>query len=280
VTTGDSNARVVIADDQAVLRRGMQAVLATAPGLECVGEAESGPAALREVGRLAPDLLLIDLFANGVSTLATISEIAWRHPATKVAVYTAQTSREDVISALRAGASAYLLKTVEIDEMVGGVGATLRGQIYLSPAILGHVVDAYLGGGPTDLGAGSSSLSPRERAVLKLVASGQTSKQIGRSLVISPRTVEKHRARMMRKLGLHTMAALMAFAFANGYVEEADAEAPLQPTPMLLSHQPDYLDGQLRVTSHVYSLPRLVHGGGAELRTPLGGSRPALRRTA
>jgi len=227
--TTSSRARVVVTDDQAMIRKGLRATLTGASGFELVGEAEDGPSTLRAVAELSPDLVLIDLFAKGISTLPLITEIKRGYPAEKVAVYTVRRSREDVMTALRAGADGYLLKDGDIDEVLKAMSLIVQGHTFLSHEVIGTVVGAYTevqAEKAESLAESPPPLSPRESQVLKLVAGGRTSKQIAQHLVISPRTVEKHRARLMRKLGVHSVALLMSVAINCGLIDEVEAHTP------------------------------------------------------
>ena len=221
--TTSGRARVVVTDDQVMIRKGLRATLTAASGFELVGEAVDGPSTLHAVAELSPDLVLIDLVAKGVSTLPLITEIKQRYPAAKVAVYTVHRSREDVTTALRAGADGYLLKDLDIHGVLEAMSIILQGHTFLSHELIGLVVGAYTVAQAEDLAEGPGVLSARENQVLKLVAGGRTSKQIARHLVISPRTVEKHRARLMRKLGVSSIAALMTVAINCGLIEGVEA---------------------------------------------------------
>lgn len=216
-------ARVVICDDNVMIRKGLQVTLAEAPGFESIGEVEEGPATVAVVSELSPDLVLTDKVARGVSTLNAITQIKDRYPATKVAVYSNSRSREDIITALRAGADGYILKDTGVGELIAAMTIILHGHTYLSPQVIGTVVNTYTLGKNGDTPEGIAALSPREGQVLRLVADGRTSKQIAQHLVISPRTVEKHRARLMRKLGVHSIAALLTIAINSGFVEDVEA---------------------------------------------------------
>jgi DNA-binding NarL/FixJ family response regulator len=225
--TSDSQVvRVVIADDHAVVRAGLRAVIALHSNYVVVDEAQDAASLAQAVECLLPDLVVMDLAANGATALQVIRDIRAWYTDTRVLMLTENRSREHVVAALRAGVSGYVLKEASVLELLAALENVSNGQNYLSPEIAGFVIDACFrrdAGESSD--AAPSKLSQRETQVLKLVARGRTSKEIAGHLYISPRTVEKHRARLMHKLQVSTVAALVSFAIGNGYMEDAAAAA-------------------------------------------------------
>jgi two-component system response regulator NreC len=218
--------RVVIADDYAVVRAGLRAVLTKEPEYVVVHEAQDGASVVQAVDRLLPDLVVMDLATKEASGLDAIAEIKERHPDTRIFVFTGNRSRDHVLAALRAGANGYALKDTSIPDLLAALACTRKGQTYLCPEIAGFVIGAYFHQTPGETCSEAPlRLSQREAAVLKMVATGRTSKQIAGHLFISPRTVEKHRAHLMRKLNLSNVAALVMFAIGSGLVDEAEAAA-------------------------------------------------------
>lgn len=224
-----TKARVAIADDQAIVRVGIRAILSDQAEFELVGEAEIGPLLLELVEQQAPDLLLLDLGEQSAFAHEIIPEIQRQQAPIKVLMFTAQSARDSVMAAMRAGANGYLIKGSSIHEMLRAMYSVLNGHTYLSPQIAGHLVSAYMDRDSTGSALPSPiGLSQREKQILGLVAAGLTNKEIGTQLFISPRTVEKHRASMMHKLHLKTTAALLAFAIGYGLLD--DAQAMPRPT--------------------------------------------------
>jgi DNA-binding NarL/FixJ family response regulator len=211
--------RVVIVEDHAIIRNGLRALLQASSDLDVVGEARDGREAIRFAGELAPDLILTDLSMPGISGLDVIREIRRRYPDIKIIALTVHKTEEYIVASLEAGANGYVVKDANQEELMAAVSSVLAGNTYLSPQVTDKVVSAFLAGRshsqsytPWDM------LTERERQVLKLVAEGHTNKAIADYLFISVKTVEKHRASLMRKLNLHNAPALTAFAMEKGLI--------------------------------------------------------------
>ena len=211
---------VVIAEDHALMRAGLRALLVTENDIEIVGEAENGKDAIQMVTRLTPHLLLLDLNMPGIGGLEAIGQIRSRTPDTKILVVTMHKADEYLRQALRAGASGYMLKESSHEELLVAVRTVLAGRYYLSPDLSGQVVNSLLGGEtPSAVATAWDTLTARERSILKLVAEGNGNKQIAGYLSISIKTVEKHRSSLMHKLGLRNAAMLTAYAIERGIVD-------------------------------------------------------------
>ena len=209
--------RIVIAEDHTILREGLRALLSSNPGFEVVGEAEDGRDAIRCVEKFAPDLVLIDLSMPRTNGMDAIEEIKRQFPQTKILALTVHKAEEYVIAAFRAGADGYVLKDATHGELVLAIKSTLSGKPYLSPGISEKVIEGYLKGKKTRKPTSSwETLTQRERQVLKLIAEGYKNKEIADYLCISAKTVEKHRANLIKKLDLHNASALTAFAMEKG----------------------------------------------------------------
>lgn len=222
---------VLIVDDHNLLRRGLRSLVAGLPGYEVVGEAAEGKEAIRMAMALKPQLILMDLSMPGMSGIEATLQIKQRLPQTRVLVLTVYDSEEYVREALRAGADGYALKDATYDEFVNAVQLVAGGKKYLSPNVSMHLVDAYLGRGkPSAAHSSWDSLTSRERSILKLVAEGRTNRMAGEYLNISAKTVEKHRANLMRKLGLHNSTELVLVALEMGLIEKRGRPA-LPPAP-------------------------------------------------
>ena len=212
--------RIVLAEDHTILREGLRALLTADPDFEIIGEAADGREAVRFVEKQIPDLILMDLSMPRMTGMDAIREIKKRYPQTKIIALTVHKTEEYLRTTLQAGADGYVLKDATHEELLMAIQNVLRGKTYLSPGVSGKVVEGYLEGKesqipPSKLGL----LSQREREVLKLIAEGYKNKEIATDLCISLKTVEKHRANLMKKLDLHNAAALTAYAIEQGLVE-------------------------------------------------------------
>ena len=213
--------RIVIAEDHTILREGLKSLLAASADLAIVGEAADGREAIRRCRELKPDLLLLDLSMPRLGGLDAIGEVRRQAPATKILVLTVHKTEEYVLASLRAGAAGYVLKDATHQELLAAIRTVLSGKRYLSPDIADKVIDGYLQGRKNDVPATPwERLTPREREVLKLVAEGSKNREIADFLCISLKTVEKHRDSLMKKLDLHSAAALTAYAIKKGLVGE------------------------------------------------------------
>ena len=213
------NVRIVLADDHTILREGLRALLSADPDFEIIGEAGDGREAVRCVEKLGPDLLLMDLSMPRMSGMDAISEIKKRYPETKIIALTVHKTEEYLLSTLQAGVDGYVLKDATHDELVMAIHNVMAGKRYLSPGISEKVIEGYLDGKEDSLAASSwQKLSQREREVLKLIAEGYKNKEIAEDLCISLKTVEKHRANLMKKLDLHNAAVLTVYAVEKGLV--------------------------------------------------------------
>jgi len=214
-----TKSRLLITEGQTILRVGLRVMLGREPDLEVVGEADNGHDTLQLVDAVSPDLVMMDLGAQGADGTDTIAEIRRRHPHTRVLVLTQQKTEQSIRRALRAGAHGYVLKDASNAELITAVRSVLAGKLYLSPSISDKVINVFLVGGRI---AGAQSdleaLTKREREILKMVAEGRTSRHIAAHLNLSVKTVEKHRSNMMRKLDLHNVSALTTFAIGQGLV--------------------------------------------------------------
>ena len=214
--------RIVIAEDHRILREGLRLLLSSNPDFEIVGEAEDGRGAIRCVDELRPDLVLMDLSMPKMNGLDAIAEVKNKCPDTKVLVLTVHKAEEYVFESLKAGADGYLLKDATHTELMLAVGNVLEGKPYLSPGISGNLVSGYLEGRKplkAELSLGGI-LTRRERQVLKLIGEGHKNKEIADYLCVSVKTVEKHRANLMKKLDLHSASALTAYAIEKGLISK------------------------------------------------------------
>jgi two-component system response regulator NreC len=210
--------RVLIAEDHALFRAGLRAMLNAEADLEIVGEVQDGKEAVRMAVSLTPDLILMDLNMPGSHGLGAIAEIKKRVPDMRILVITMHKTDEYIQEALRNGASGYILKESGPEELLAAIRTVLSGKVFLSPDVSERVVSGLLSGTPREASEATTpldTLTVREREVLKLVAEGHGNKHIANYLNLSVKTVEKHRSSLMHKLGLRNAAMVTAFAISN-----------------------------------------------------------------
>lgn len=210
--------KILIADDHAILRAGIRALLQLHPDFEVVGEAGDGKEALVQTQKHHPDVVLMDIGMPGMDGLAATREIVAAHPQVRVLILTQHENREYVLPALKAGAAGYVLKRAPDDSLIQAIRAVHAGQIYTDPRISDVLVDdmrRQADGAPPDP---YDTLTEREREVLVLLAQGQTYQQVAQTLFISVKTVDFHRTNLMRKLGLSNRAELIRFAMQRGLI--------------------------------------------------------------
>jgi DNA-binding NarL/FixJ family response regulator len=211
--------RILLVEDHTLVRVGLCALLSREPDLEVVGEAANGRDAIRLAVSLSPDLVIMDLTMPGINGIEAIEEIKRRQPDLRVLVVTLHRAEEYVQESFRAGANGYILKEATHEELRVAVRSVLSGKIYVSPDISNALIPNYRrGSGSPSFSSAWESVTLREREVLKLVAEGHSNKSIGQYLCLSAKTVEKHRSNLMRKLNLHKISSLTAFAIDKGLV--------------------------------------------------------------
>jgi DNA-binding NarL/FixJ family response regulator len=211
--------RVVIAEDHTILREGLRSLLATCPEIEVVAEAANGLEAVSKVQKHQPDLVLMDLSMPLMNGVEAIREIAQRFPQTRTLALTVQRDEGSFLDAMRAGASGYILKDASCHDLLAAIRQVLAGNTYLTPELSRTVLEGYLDNKGKRLPSSAwESLTQRERQILKMVAEGRTNRQIADHLCICAKTVDRHRANLMRKLDLHSAAALTVFAMKKGLI--------------------------------------------------------------
>jgi two-component system response regulator NreC len=206
--------RVMIVDDHQIARAGVRALLEREQDVEVVGEVASGEEALQELPRLRPHVVLMDLGLPGMSGIEATREVKGRFPAVEVLPLTIKDDPEHFFAVLEAGASGYLLKETEPRDMVVAIRAVAGGAAYFSPQMARVMLSGYREKERRRL------LSHREEEVFRMAAQGKTNREMAQELCLSIKTVEKHRARVMEKLGLHTRADLLKYALAYGIMEQ------------------------------------------------------------
>jgi DNA-binding NarL/FixJ family response regulator len=227
----DDAIRVVVVDDHVVVRRGLRAFFEVEADLDVVGDVGGAREALDLLARLAaegrgPDVVLMDLHMSPMDGVECIRRIRARWPEVEVVAVTSFAEEERVYSALDAGASGYLLKDAEPDEVAAAVRAAHRGELQLDPAVARHLMTSLRGG---DRGPRQTGLTPREHDILRLVAAGKANKEIAAQLVISERTARTHVSHILAKLGLTSRTQAALWAVQEGLVEKPPEELGGRP---------------------------------------------------
>jgi DNA-binding NarL/FixJ family response regulator len=207
---------IVLADDHHVVRQGLRSLLEAEPDFSVVGEAGDGLEAAQLIERLQPDVLVLDLMMPGLNGLEVTRQVSQRSPRTHVVILSMHPNEAYVLEALRAGAAAYVLKESTSAELVRAVREAVAGRRYLSPPLSERAIEAYMQKAESAALDPYETLTAREREVLHLVAEGHTNAEIAERLFVSRRTVETHRANLMRKLGLRTQTDLISYALRQG----------------------------------------------------------------
>jgi DNA-binding NarL/FixJ family response regulator len=213
-----SNYRIVLADDHVMFRKGIKNILEGAEDLEVIGEVGDGLKLIEFFKKKTPDMVILDISMPNLRGLEATREIKKISPGTKVLILTMHKDKEYVYHAVSAGAEGYLLKEDADTELFAAVEKIRQGENYISPLLSGDMAHALIqASNKGQLPADSEGLTMREREVLKLIAEGITNKEIADLLYISTRTVENHRANIMRKLNIKNTAQLIKYAIRKGY---------------------------------------------------------------
>ncbi|MEN8614569.1 response regulator transcription factor [Dehalogenimonas sp. THU2] len=210
---------IFLADDHSVVRSGIRAVLEGQNDFEVIGESSDGLESVQLVEKLHPDVLIVDLMLHGISGIEVCRQVVKRSNRTCVILLSMYGNETYVQGALRAGAKGYLLKESTVDELVAAVRDVMTGRHYLSSALSQRAIESYIKQTENDAVVDPyEQLSTREREVLHMVVRGHTGADIAKRLFISPRTVEAHRANLMRKLNLKNHSQLLRYALQKGFV--------------------------------------------------------------
>jgi len=216
--------RVVVADDQAIVREGLATLLGLQPGMTVVGTAGDGARALELVAEHAPDVVLMDLRMPGVDGVAATERIGEHHPDVAVVVLTTYADDESILGALRAGARGYLTKDATTAEIVRAIEAAAAGQTLLDPVVHRRLLDAASGRVASPAPSATESplpdgLTPREAEVLRLIAQGRSNREIAATLVVSEATVKSHVNHLFSKAGVRDRAQAVRYAYEHGLTE-------------------------------------------------------------
>jgi DNA-binding NarL/FixJ family response regulator len=230
----ETRIRLVLVEDHAVLRNGLKALLELEADVEIVGEFDCVESCVDCIRRAQPDVVVTDLALPGASGIELIGEIQSLSPRSRILALTVQDGREYIRAAFRAGADGYVLKEADYAELLRAIRTVSMGGRFLCSATASKVLLGYLSGDPQlSPPTPIASITDREREVLTHIAQGHPNKAIARELGLSPKTIEKHRSNLMRKLQLHNAAAITMYAIRNGLAGtdlpevRAPAAAPL-----------------------------------------------------
>lgn len=222
MTEPQKKIRIVLADDHAVLRAGLRALLNNEPDIEVVGEAGDGEEALREVADKAPELIVLDLMMPKVKGLDIIEQLSTQYPATRVLVLTMHADMQYIRHVMKAGGAGYVLKSNADTDLIQAIREIASGKSYLTPEATQILLADYRQQNTAEETepTGLDLLSEREREVLVMTALGYSSREIGELLFISPKSADTYRQRMMEKLQLESRAELVQFALKHGLLAE------------------------------------------------------------
>lgn len=222
-----ARSRIILVEDHAILREGLRALIELEDDFEIVGDFGNVEDSLSCIHDLHPDLVITDLALPGRSGIQSLADIQRLSPGTRKLILTAHNSEEYIRAALNSGADGYVLKDASSSELMIAIRTVTAGQRFLCKAIASTFLTAYLLKGDTRAQAGAPTcMTPREREVLTRIALGESNKLIARGLGVSPKTVEKHRSNVMRKLQLHNAAAITMYAIRNGLTNSEAMGSP------------------------------------------------------
>jgi DNA-binding NarL/FixJ family response regulator len=211
--------RILLAEDHTIVRKGLRSLLDSEAGIQVVGEAADGREAVDKVRHLLPDVVVMDIAMPGLNGLEATRQIRKQFPRVRVLILTMHADEEYILQILQAGASGYVVKQAAPEELVSAVKTVDRGDLFLSPSISRTVVQEYIRQAEAMAGRDSyEPLTPREREVLQLIAEGRPPREIAEILRISVKTIETHRAHLMRKLDAHSTADLTRYAIRKGII--------------------------------------------------------------
>ncbi len=213
---------IVVADDHAIVRHGLRALLEAEAEFKVVGEAADGNEAVQLVNQVSPDVLILDMAMPGMGGLDVIDQVKVSSPNTKIVVLSMHRNEAYVQASLRNGASGYVLKGSPSSELMDGIRAAVAGKIYLSRPLSERAIEAYAQRLNPEEKEPFDTLTSREREVLKLTVEGYKTTDIAAKLAISPRTVETHRTNLMNKLDIHSQLDLLRYAIKRGILPQAE----------------------------------------------------------
>ena len=217
----------MLVDDHDVVRTGLKSLLSVETDMEVIAEAANGAEAIEKISSVSPDVIVMDITMPTMDGMEATRQISKKFPENKVLALTVHEDKQYFFEMLAAGAKGYITKQAAGEELVSAIRAVASGNVYLQPALARWLLDDYKrvnkggipGAAQQDAAADLEVLSDRERGVLELVAEGLTTPEIAKELGLSPKTISRHRERIMNKLNLHSATALVKFAIRTGLIE-------------------------------------------------------------
>jgi two-component system response regulator NreC len=214
-----SKIRLLLVDDHQVVRAGLRMLFMAEDDLEIVGEASDAEEAIAAARELEPDVILMDVVMPGLSGIEATRRIKKAHPDTHILALTMHEDEQYFFEMLQAGATGYVPKRAAPDDLLSAIRAVSLGHVFLYPTLAKLLVEDFLERGSVDTSPAGTRLTPREQQVLTHIAEGDTNREIAEALVISVKTVDRHRENIMRKLDLHSRIALVKYAIKKGLIE-------------------------------------------------------------
>ncbi len=213
-----SKIRLLLVDDHQVVRAGLRMLFQAEKDMEIVGEVDSGEEALKAIRELKPDVVLMDVVMSGMSGIEATRRIKQANSEVAVLALTMHEDEQYFFEMLQAGASGYVPKRAAPDDLVSAIRVVSQGNVFLYPTLAELLVKDFLQRTESGLSAAAEELTPREREVLTYIAEGHTNREIAEALVISVKTVDRHRENIMRKLNLHNRVELVKYAIERGLI--------------------------------------------------------------
>ncbi|MGA2678424.1 MAG: response regulator transcription factor [Sedimentisphaerales bacterium] len=211
--------KIILADDHAMLRHGLSKLLQNEKDMEVIAQAKDGRTTVELAKELSPNIIIMDIGMPDLNGIEATRQIVKENPKVKIIALSMHSSKNFIIEMFKAGAAGYLLKDCEFDELVNAIRLVMNNKTYISPAISDVVVDNYMRRPANTKDSAFSILSQREREVLQLLTEGNATKQIGKRLHISAKTVEVHRLNLMNKLKIDSIAQLTKYAIQEGLTQ-------------------------------------------------------------
>ena len=208
--------RLIVADDHVILRHGLSKSLQMEKDMEIIAQANNGRTAVQLAQELSPDVIIMDIGMPDLNGIEATRQIVKNSPKVRVIALSMHSAKKFIVEMFKAGASGYLLKDCEFDELVNAIRTVASGKNYISPSISNILVETCVNDDPKKQKSAFSTLTKREREVLQLLTEGKTTKQTAKRLHISPKTVEVHRLNIMNKLNIDNMAQLTKYAIQEG----------------------------------------------------------------
>jgi DNA-binding NarL/FixJ family response regulator len=208
--------KVILCDDHKIFCEGLRFMLAGQPGIEVIATAPDGHAAVQLARDLAPDVMIIDIGMPNLNGIEATRKIIAENPSVRIVALSMHSDKRFVTEMFKAGASGYLLKDCDSEELISAIKAVMEDKSYISPAVAKTVIKDYIKSIREDNASAFDVLTAREREVLQILAEGKSTRQIAAALYVSEKTVETHRRQIMNKLEIHSVAGLIKYAIREG----------------------------------------------------------------